>query len=59
MLVDKHNIDTGVRQRPMRVRPGTDYDLFSKAQKIVREVWGNRELPDTAKEPYPEVHQGS
>jgi hypothetical protein len=45
IVVDKHNIDTGVRQHPMRVRPGAGYDLFPKAQKIVREVWGNRKLP--------------
>jgi hypothetical protein len=45
IVVDKHNIHTGVRQHPMRVRPGADDDLFPKAQKIVREVYRNGELP--------------
>ena len=45
IVVDKHNIDTSVRQYAMRVLPGADYRLRPKAQKIVRKMWGNWEFP--------------
>jgi hypothetical protein len=44
IVVDKHNIDTCVRQYAMRVLPGADYDLCPKAQKIVRKMCGNWEF---------------
>jgi len=45
IVVDKHNINTSVREYAVRILAGADYDLFPKAQKIVREVCGNWEFP--------------
>jgi hypothetical protein len=45
IVVDKHNVDTGIREYAMRILPDADDRLCPKAQKIVRKVCGNWEFP--------------
>src|SRR6266404_4395990 len=45
IVVDKHNVDTGVGEYAMRILPDADERLCPKAQKIVRKVCGNWEFP--------------
>src|SRR5258708_36134308 len=45
IVVDKHNVNTGVREYAMRILLDADDRLCPKAQKIVRKVCGNWEFP--------------
>ena len=45
IVVDKHNVDTGVGEYAMRILPDADDRLCPKTQKIVRKVCGNWEFP--------------
>ena len=45
IVVDEHNIDTGVREYAMRILLDADDRLCPNTQKIVRKVCGNWEFP--------------